>query len=315
MAVDVEDGLGGAGTPSRDVGNAEPVEGEHSLPPSLSRPSCTAEAWRVVVHIGERLVTRQVWYSGKPWFASESYAVSDKDHPAEIIWPTWPGTLEEENATSASPLADLRQHWDTATNRLRDSAKWMAAVLGAALASVIPTAPLANLGQQHLSPGSVALGLCGLLSVSVTLVLVLQVMRPQSVSYDQIQDAEPSSGIPDKPLYKWKNIIVQHPDLYLPCGVESLTGLRKLILVEELTLVALARAGENSKDDTHDKMSAAQAARAARLYELRAAAAGIVAIGVYYKVRARSTVATWGGVAFGLLGMALIVLAVSQPIK
>jgi hypothetical protein len=55
--------------------------------------------------------------------------------------------------------------------------------------------------------------------------------------------------------------------------------------------------------------------RAARLYELRAAGASIVTLGAYYNVRARSTVATYGGVALSFLGVILVVAAVAWPIK
>ena len=65
---------------------------------------------------------------------------------------------------------------------LRDSAKWLAAVIGAALGSVIPTAQLGGLGHLHLSASSKVLGAVGLVLVSMTLLFVLRVLRPASVS-------------------------------------------------------------------------------------------------------------------------------------
>lgn len=116
--------------------------------------------------------------------------------------------------------------------RLRDSAKWMATVLGAALASVIPAASLADLSKRHITVVPAVLGIAGLLLVRTTLLLVLQVMRPQSVSYAAIQEAKLPSGIRAKlrkfirkrgryrhshalenPLYKWQHTILAHPDL------------------------------------------------------------------------------------------------------
>jgi hypothetical protein len=117
-------------------------------------------------------------------------------------------------------------------------------------------------------------------------------------------------------LFRWKNIVSHNPDLYLPCGVASLSSLRCLTLVEEMTLMALARATENVGDPAvHARLGQARAARAARLYELRAAGASIVTLGAYYNVRARSTVATYGGVALSFLGVILVVAAVAWPIK
>ena len=59
----------------------------------------------------------------------------------------------------------------------------------------------------------------------------------------------------------------------------------------------------------------AKEARAARLLELRAAAARITTIGEYYALQARSIEATYGGVTFGIFGTALIVLAFAWPLK
>ena len=42
-------------------------------------------------------------------------------------------------------------------------------------------------------------------------------------------------------------------------------------------------------------------------------AASIVTMGAYYNVRARSTWATYGGVAFGVLGVILVIAAFAWP--
>ncbi len=90
------------------------------------------------------------------------------------------------------PLADLQKYWSKAGNRLRDSAKWMATVLGAAIAAVIGTTPLASQnGHHHLQIPAALIGLAGLIFLGVTLFLVLQVMRPEAVSYEDVQSARP----------------------------------------------------------------------------------------------------------------------------
>lgn len=288
---------------------------EYLLPAYGARTAC----WRVGVDACEHMVTRQIRKNDQPWSRYD-----DLSQPDEAIWPTWPANLAEEASAEGSPLAELQEHWEMATSRVRDSAKWIATVLGAALASIIPTAPLTGLTQRHISASTAASGIGGLLLVSVTLVLILRVLQPQMASYDEIQDAARPSGPWGKirrlasPLYRWQDIINHHPDLYLPCGVVSIAKLRDLVVVEETTLVALARAEETAEDDAVRKnLHKAMAARAARLHELRAAAASIVAVGVYYKIRARSAWATYGGVVFGLAGVVLIIAAVawSAPTK
>jgi hypothetical protein len=329
MTAVTEDGQDGA--QASDHGREQLIlaRGEHTLRKSKDRPGCANGAWRIVVLVREHLITRSVCYKGKPWSPVEQSAPPAARQPDEVIWPTWPATVEDEITTSASPLKDLQQRWDATISRLRDSAKWLATVIGAALASTIPTAPLAGLSRRHISAASVVLGIAGLLLVSCTLLLVLQVMRPQSVSYVDIQEAKPPEGLRarlrslvrkhmpyshamESPLYRWQHTILAHPDLYLPCGVYSLVALRQLMIVEEITLVALSCASEDASDEAaRENIAGAQAARAARLYELRAAASNIVTVGMYYIVRARSTRATYLGVASGLTGIVAIITAVT----
>lgn len=314
------------------------AEGCWSLPESSTRPRSTNGAWRVVVCAREHMISRRVWYKECSWRPDDESADPGGQRPAndlnaaEVIWPTWPASLAEETAMSTSPLADLEQHWDATISRLRDSAKWMAAVVGAALASIVPTAPFTGLGQRHLTAASATLGLAGLIFVTITTLLILRVMRPQSVSYDDIREARSPAGLMgrlhdlirytpfrqalESPLYRWQTSIQEHSDLYLPCDVNSLTALRQLLIVEEITLKALACAREDARlGAVRKKLTDAVAARAARLYELRATAASIVAVGVYHTVRARSSVATYVGAASGLLGFVCLIAALTWPIK
>ena len=101
----------------------------------------------------------------------------------------------------------------------------------------------------------------------------------------------------------------------MPCGVKCLTGLRQSMIIEEITLMAISRARVTARDEVSiERLRDAQAARAARLSELRVAAARIAAVGEYYKLRHRSTWATYGGVSCGLLATAAIVAAFAWPL-
>jgi hypothetical protein len=231
--------------------------------------------------------------------------------PEGVIWPTWPNTSEDEIALTASPLAEVQEYWSEIGNRLRDSAKWMAAVLGAAL---VGSSPLAGLSSRHLQGIAITFGLIGLALLGVTMLLVLRVMRPQSVSFTQVQEAQQGNWPFGSPLRAWRDLVESQEDLYLPCGVNRLTSLRQSMIIEEATLQALARARGSAADEAASNMLCeAQTARAARLLELRTAGARIAAIGEYYKLRTRSAWATYAGVLSGLIGTAAIVVAFAWP--
>jgi hypothetical protein len=105
------------------------AEGEYSLPKFPGSTSRTNHDWKVDVRAYEHVIRRWVERDGEGWVPpGENLADA---HVGEVIWPTWPTNLAEEKETSCTPLAELEQHWNATTNRLRDTAKWMAAVLGA----------------------------------------------------------------------------------------------------------------------------------------------------------------------------------------
>ena len=311
----------GVSQPGRDSSLVQP---EHLLPACDRRPEDTSGEWRVRVHVGDHSISRSVWYKGAPWSASAHPTAS-----AEVIWPTWPTSTAEEATASQTPLQGLQTRWDATISRLRDSAKWMATVLGAALASVIPAAPLAHLTARHFTTAPAALGIIGLLLLNITLLLVLQVMRPQTISYSDVQNAALPRGLGkilraavrlrwhdshafECALYRWQHTIEAQPDLYLPCGVYCLTDLRQLLTVEEVTLMALSKARECAvSEDESANVSEAQSARAAKLHEFRQAAAMVVTVGTYYKVRARSTAATCFASTLGVMGVVAIIAAIA----
>jgi hypothetical protein len=314
-------------TDSTSVGDGlaprDPAVGDYSLVVSQDRCPSASGDWRVSVEATGHLVSRRVYNGHKPWPALAEDEHFDQRYQDEVIFPAWPATLQEEIDASATPLADLQTHWDEATGRLRDSAKWMATVIGAALAALIPTAPLTHL-SRHITAAPASIGSVGLLFMIVTMVLVLRVMQLQSVDYNEIEGAKPYRGLEGAlhlprraaggALYKWKDDIQKHADLYLPIGVNSLIALRRLMIVEEVTLMAIACAEQGAKDpDVLELLSRARTARVARLHELRATAASIVSVGIYYKVQGRSNIATYLGAIFGLLGVIAIIIAVAWP--
>jgi hypothetical protein len=86
------------------------------------------------------------------------------------------------------------------------------------------------------------------------------------------------------------------------------------MIIEEVTLIALAHTTARVKVvEEANRLRQAQDARAARLKELRDAAARVATIGEFYRVRYRSSMATYGGLICGLLGTAAIVAAFAWP--
>lgn len=274
--------------------------------------------WDVEISPEARRICRRAW--AIPSDRNTDPQVND------VIWPTWPATIQDETAVSTSPLADLLNYWSTAGNRLRESAKLMATVLGAALATVVGTSPLADLSSHHLHVAAAVIGGAGLVCLGATMVLVLRVMQPPAVSLEEVQEAGPADKRPtsvpwiyqhkEHALFRWQQVVQKHPDLYLPCGVGSVDELRSFIRLQEATLIELAVKEEDAaKPDAENLVRHAQTAAAARLLELRTAAARIAAIGEYYALQARSVQATYGGTSFGIAGTALIVLAFAWPLK
>ena len=297
---------------SREVSGAgqEPFrQSEYLVDTSTGKGDGKQARWKVVVRADGHKIVRTV--SSDP----DQLAGDETGwEPEGVIWPTWPNTSEDEIALAASPLAEVQEYWSAIGNRLRDSAKWMAAVLGAALAALVGSSPLAGLSSRHLQGIAVTFGLVGLAFLGVTMLLVLRVMGPQSVSFTQVQSAQEGHWPFSNSLRTWRDLVESQEDLYLPCGVNSLTSLRQSMIIEEVTLQALARARGSAVDEPASNiLCEAQTARAARLLELRTAGARIASIGEYYKLRTRSTWATYVGVLSGLIGTAAVVATFAWP--
>lgn len=272
------------------------------------KPNEDQACWVVVLSTDGRQIRRDIWVDHEAWSADR-----ERWQPEGSIWPTWPARPADEVPSPESALGGVQEYWAEAGNRLRDSAKWMATVLGAALAALVGTSPLALVKGDHFGTVQFLLGAIGLLSLGITLFLIMQVMRPKAVSFTDIQSAKirPRPGA----LGKWHERVESHQDMYLPCGVRCLTSLRQSMIIEKMTLMALAIAHENPAGQRmRRELGEAQAARAVRLVELRRAAVHITTIGEYYALRSRSTWATYCGILCGLIGTAAIIATFAWPL-
>ena len=122
--------------------------------------------WKVKVHADGYMIIRDVSYEGKPWDPDQ-----EGWQPEGVIWPAWPARSEDQAPLAESPLAGAQDYWAKVGGRLRDSAKWMATVLGAALAAIVGTAPLTVFAGHHPNGRAVTVGLIGVAFLYLTLVL------------------------------------------------------------------------------------------------------------------------------------------------
>lgn len=270
--------------------------------------------WRVTVHpVTDGKIARSVGLSSPDVGITEFTNRPKYDEwkgdgawaPELIIWPSWHPQYHSEDGEAAAPLEMVTQHCRRNGERLRESAKWMATIVGVALAALIGTSPLADMREAQPGWKTFALGGIGLLLLGVTLLLILAVIRPRPVSYREIQVARKG------PLRKWREMIESDQDLYLPCGIRCLNTLRQTMIVDELTLNVLAGAINLRDIESSNKQLLGNAlkARVARLVELRQAASQIVAIADYCQLRRRSTVATYCGGISAIMATAAIIAA------
>jgi hypothetical protein len=86
------------------------------------------------------------------------------------------------------------------------------------------------------------------------------------------------------------------------------------MIIEEITLIALAHgAADVTHSDETPRIRDTQDARAARLKELRDAAARVATIGEFYPVRYSNTLATYAGATCAFLGTLTIVSLFAWP--
>jgi hypothetical protein len=244
-----------------DLGPVERI-GSSSAPRTDGTGSAAVQ-WDVTIyaHMG-RVICRTVTRDGSEYRRNE------------VIWPTWiPAQRNEENEKQPAPgvaLSDAQDYRSSAGARIRDSAKWSATVVGAGLAAVVGTSPLSTMRSEPPQKAAILLGAAGLVLLVTVIFFILRVLRPQSTSFEDLQ-TEPGRW---NPLRRWKETVESQEDLYLPLGVANLTGLRREMIVEELTLNALAYAIHVtcSNQEIGETLHQAQQARATRLEELHASA-------------------------------------------
>jgi hypothetical protein len=253
-----------------------------------------AICWRVSIRpVEKRVVIRDVWSGGQIWQGDAQW------QPEATIWPSWHARQLTSEDISSLRLAE--QACERDGQRLRESAKWMSTVVGATLAVLIGTSPLTDMKQGGAS--GIGMGVLGMIFLLATLYLVVRVMQPGLVRYEQLQAA--SHG----PLFKWRTRLQDEQDLYLPCGIKCLDTLRQTMIVEELTLRVLGSAVERVTDEDRAVLEMTIEDRLARLRQLRATVGQVLAVAQFYVVQGRTRIATTWGIGFATAGVISIAVA------
>jgi hypothetical protein len=256
----------------------------------------------------------------------------------ENIWPIWVSPKESDTT-----ISDFQKHWDDASTQARTTAKWIATILGAALAALIGTAPLSGIRNQHIPVIAYVLASIGLVLVGVTLFLVIRVLVPRVTAFtDVLPDSPKSTGNVFSRI--WKKIRGKDPfselsdeiekdsGLLLPSGIDTLAQLGGRARIEELTLCELAKKiGElgnatatkkitmpRFEDSALSKarskvLTEAQTGRAEWLDYLSQTITQWTVIASYVDVKRRTTQASRWGLIFGILATALIIAAFLMP--
>jgi hypothetical protein len=146
----------------------------------------------------------------------------------EPVWPIWVPTPDSETT-----VADFEKQWADASAQARSTAKWLATVLGAALAALIGSAPLANLRDLYVPWLAYLYGGAGLVLLALTLFLVLRVLVPRVTGFNDL-----TSG--GRSFRKLKTRLEGHGGVLLPTGITSMDELACRAQLEARTLNQLA---------------------------------------------------------------------------
>jgi hypothetical protein len=331
-------------SPARHDAESSPCQwrGDHEIDTIFGDGKGQKATWTVKVGptpsgIGiERKVSFKCWKSEREEGDAQpqEWLPDNRWTPERIIWPAWTmGTADGAPEGHNTALDSVHDSWRNSSDRIRDSAKWTATVIGVTLAALVGTSPLTGLLDRPFTQQGWLTALTGLVMLATAMFLVLQVLRPNNTSYVDVQTAPdlavPASSdtpahlrkgwrrvLPRNPLSYWKHTVETQQDLWLPSGVKCLTTLRQAMIVDELTLMALSCAVTHSRVTAKDigTIREAQAVRVARLHEFRQAAARIVEIGEFYRLRRRSDWAIYLGGTLGIIGTILIIVAFAWPV-
>jgi hypothetical protein len=337
MAQDLE-GLGAevaTRAPRRRSSAATEVPPDPSPPsPPLSEPlptsSAPAEVWNARGFDPKRV---ELFYDADVRWVQRrvTYGTGDGSQGSftEPIFPIYVPPVAEQtdarttrSADQADPTATTDAFWAKAPDQARSTAKWIATVIGAALAAIVGTAPLSPLGGKDIDwvslPGFLIV--IGLVLLGGTIFLVLSVLVPGIPTFADLMKPIPVPKflgwelpwwIPmSTPRARWlmAEKVAEKNGVQLPIGIHSLNELGYGVRIEEMTLDKIAERVAQTKDKVEiEAWTRVKTDRGHWLESLKSNVAQWTIVGSYLSVKVRSDRARSIGLVCGIVGGALLV--------
>ena len=225
---------------------------------------------------------------------------------SEPVWPVWvpdPG--------SDSNLAEFEKTWANASRQARATAKWLAAILGLALAALIGSAPLSGIRGEHIPLLAYIIGAAGLACIAFTLFLVVCVLLPEVTGFEDLISGE-------GPFKDLKKRFQRNAGILLPLRIRTFAELGGRMRLEALTLEELEKRINEYRDSCDGEVEfkaycAAQADRSKWLSYFMRTANQWTVIASYQAVKGQADRARNFGIISGTVGTALVVVAFLMP--
>jgi hypothetical protein len=272
------------------------------LTKQTSAPAFTLDDWKSLCNQGHAIV--ELTYESSPTDTlrrTVTLGDGSSDEVNELVWPIWVPQVESDSSAS-----DFKKTWDDAASQSRTTAKWIASILGAALAALIGTAPLSGVRNEYIPWDAYLCAGIGLGLIVLTIYLVIRVLVPQVTLFTDLVISDDFDDL--------RSRIQGGSGILLPIGIHTLAELGGRAQVEALTLNALAfEATDHALQLSVDFAKAARDGRAKWLNYLNQNIAQWTTVATYEEVRKRVGVARIWGLIAGAIGTASIILAFLLP--
>lgn len=224
----------------------------------------------------------------------------------EPVWPVWVPESDSESA-----LAKFEENWADAADQARSTAKWLAAILGTALAALVGSAPLSGIRGEYIPWLAYVMGAAGVACISFTLFLVVRVLVPEVTDFDDLISGK-------RPFDSLRDRFERDTGTLLPLRVRTFAELSGRMRLEAITLDQLEKRinecrGDASREQEFKAYCDAQVGRSKWLSYLTKTATQWTVIASYQAVKYQAGWARTAGLISGTVGTILILVAFLMP--